>query len=62
VAEIDPELRHNLNNLLARMLAAAEAGLDSSMEWQIRAELLTIVDLIEVMAAAIRPRPQASHE
>ena len=55
MADLDPELRHGLNNLLARMLAAAEAGLISRSDAEMRAELETIVALIEVMAEAIRP-------
>jgi hypothetical protein len=64
VAEIDPSLRHNLNNLLARMLAAAETGLYSPMDRDVRAEFQTIVDLVEDLAEALRPPPQphARHE
>lgn len=64
MADIDSRLRHRLNNLLARMLAAAEAGLNSPSEREVRDEMLTIVDLIEDVAAAIRPLPshRATHE
>jgi hypothetical protein len=64
MADIDARLRHGLNNLLARMLAAAEAGLHSPSDREVRAELQTIVELIEAVAAAIRPVPSSrtTHE
>ncbi|HEX7943534.1 MAG TPA: hypothetical protein VF495_02650 [Phenylobacterium sp.] len=55
MADIDAGLRHRLNNLLARMLAAAEAGLSSPRDGEVREELQTIIDLIEAVAAALRP-------
>ena len=64
MAEIDPKLRHNLNNLLARMLAAAESGLYSPIDRDVRAEFQAIVDLVEDLAEALRPspRPHTLHE
>jgi hypothetical protein len=64
VPDVDPALRHNLDNLLARMLAAAEGGLSWPMEEKVHSELLAIVDLIEALAAALQPLPppRASHE
>jgi hypothetical protein len=57
MADDDGGLRHNLNNLLARMLAAAEAALHSPGDGEVRTELQTIVELIEVVAATIRSMP-----
>jgi hypothetical protein len=58
MADIDARLRHSLNNLLARMLAAAEAAIHSPSDREVRDELQTIVELIEAVAAAIRPLPR----
>ena len=44
-------------DVLARMLAAAEAALHSPSEREVRDELQTIVELIEAVATAIRPAP-----
>lgn len=63
MTDMDAALRHSLNNLLARMLAAAECGLGSPDGGEVRAELQTIVELIEALAAAIRPSPDGkTHE
>jgi hypothetical protein len=64
VPEIDAGLRHSLNNLLARMLAASESALHSPSDGEVREELHTIVELIEAVAAAIRPLPphRSTHE
>jgi len=57
MADIDAGLRHSLNNLLARMLATAEAALQSPSDGEVREGLQTIVELIEAVAAAIRSAP-----
>lgn len=45
---------HRLNNLLARILAAAESALQGSLDAPVRAELETIAGLVEVTAETIR--------
>jgi signal transduction histidine kinase len=54
VSEISPEVAHRLNNLLARILAAAESALHQPLEPLVRSELETIAGLVGTTAEAIR--------
>jgi hypothetical protein len=62
-APSDEELftvRHALNNLLGKILGAAELALDHARELQLRAELETIINLSEEGAAIVArlgPKP-----
>jgi hypothetical protein len=46
-------VRHTLNNVLGKILGAAELALDHACELQLRAELETIINLSEEGAAIV---------
>ncbi|WP_293678456.1 hypothetical protein [uncultured Phenylobacterium sp.] len=56
-------MRHALNNLLGKILGAAELALDHARELQLRTELETIIGLSEEGAGIVaRLGPSASQD